>query len=463
MSKILIRNGHVIGQSAATSDVLIEGGRIAAVARTLAVDDAQIIDAAGMLVAPGFVDTHRHLWQTSIRGVAADWSLVDYIRNIRLGYATAYTPEDVYIGTYVGALEAIDAGITSLGDFCHIIRSPEHAEAARQALIDSGLRARLYYGFYNIPDEKPVFADHAARLAHAREFRRAFGSSTALISMGVALTEFNLQPIERTAAEVNLARELDLDITMHMGTLSTPDGVTRLREAGLLGPRMLHVHCNASTDPELEAIAGSGGTVSITPETEMQMGMGFPITNRALKAELRPTFGIDIVSDCSGDMFAQMRLALQTARAIDNQVVLDTGILPVSIGLSVADAYRFATADGAAAMGFDGVVGTIAPGLRADIILMRTEGIHHLPKTPDPVATIVLQARPSDVDTVLVDGIVRKRAGKLINVDLDAVGRRAQACADHLAEAARDAAARTGTTATASVYAAGVAKMTGTR
>ncbi|MBS0248690.1 MAG: amidohydrolase family protein [Proteobacteria bacterium] len=462
MSKTLIRNGHVVGQTTATCDVLIEDGRIVAVGPALAAGNAQIIEAAGMLVAPGFVDTHRHLWQTSIRGVAADWSLVDYIRNIRLGYATAYTPEDVYIATYVGALEAIDAGITSLGDFCHIIRSPEHAEAARQALIDSGLRARLYYGFYNIPDEKPVFADHAARLAHARDFRRAFGTSTDLISMGVALTEFNLQPIERTTAEVHLARDLDLDITMHMGTLSTPDGVSRLREAGLLGPRMLHVHCNASTDAELAQIAGSGGKVSITPETEMQMGMGFPITNRALKAELRPTFGIDIVSDCSGDMFAQMRLALQTARAIDNQVVLDTGKMPVSIGLTVANAYRFATLDGAAAMGFDGLVGAIAPGLRADIILMKIEGVHHLPKTPDPIATIVLQARPGDVDTVLVDGVVRKRAGKLVNVDFAAIGCRAQTSADHLAEAARDAAAHTGATATASVYAAGVAKMTGT-
>ena len=456
---LIIRNGRVVGQPAAT-DILVKDGAIAAIGPALVVDGAETIDAAGMIVMPGFVDTHRHLWQTSIRGVAADWSLVEYIRNIRLGYATAYRPEDVYVSTYVGVLEAMDAGITTLGDFCHIMRSPEHAEAARQALVDSGMRVRLYYGFYDIPEEKPVFASHADRLAHARAFRRSFGGPYDLVSMGVALTEFNLLPITDTAAEVELARELDLDITMHMGTLSTPDGVTRLDRAGLLGPRMLHVHCNACTDAELRRIADSGGKLSITPETEMQMGMGFPTTNRALAAGLRPTFGIDIVSDCSGDMVSQMRLALQTARAFDNQIVLDRGTMPVTVPLTVADAFDFATKDGAAALGLENTTGTLQVGTRADIVLMRTEGLHHMPRTADPVATIVLQSRPGDVDTVLADGVVRKRGGKLLGVDLSALATRAQASCDYIAAAASDTAARASMANTASVYAAGVTRMT---
>jgi len=460
MPRTIIRNGRVIGQAGETNEILIEDGRVAAIGPALEASDAMAIDAGGMIVAPGFVDTHRHLWQTSIRGVAADWSLVEYIRNIRLGYAAAYRPEDVYISTYVGALEAIDAGITTLGDFCHIVRSPEHADAARQAWLDSGMRGRLYYGFYDIPDEKPVFPNHADRLSHARSFRGGFGSADATLSFGLALTEFNLVPIASTAAEVELARELDVDITMHMGTLSTPDGVTRLHNAGLLGSRMLHVHCNASTDAELRQIAASGGAISITPETEMQMGMGFPNTNRALAAGLRPTFGIDIVSDCSGDMGSQMRLALQTARAIDNQAVLDTGKLPTSIPLRVTDAFDFATRDGAVALGLDHLVGSIAVGKRADLVLFRTAGLHHMPQTPDPVASIVLQSRPGDIDTVLIDGVVRKAGGTLVGVDMAALGRRAQASGDYLTAAARDAAERTGSTATASVYAAGVTKMT---
>ena len=458
-SSLLIRNGRVLGQDG-PADILVQNGAIAAIGPALPADDAEVIEAAGTIIMPGFVDTHRHLWQTSIRGVAVDWSLVDYIRNIRLGYATAYRPEDVYVSTLVGALEAMDAGITTLGDFCHIMRSPEHAEAAAQALRDSGIRARLHYGFYDIPEAKPVFKTHADRLAHARAFRRGFGGPAALVSMGVALTEFNLLPIADTAAEIALARELDLDITMHMGTLSTPDGVSRLQAAGLLGPRMLHVHCNASTDAELRLIAESGGALSITPETEMQMGMGFPTTNRALRAGLAPTFGIDIVSDCSGDMVSQMRLALQTARAIDNQVVLDTGVLPVSIKMTVADAFGYATAGGAAALGLDGTIGALRVGARADIVLIRTEGLHHMPRTPDPVATIVLQSRPGDVDTVLVDGIVRKRHGHMVDVDLVALGHRAQASSDYVAVEATRTAADAATATTASVYAAGVSRMT---
>ncbi|MGO4837928.1 amidohydrolase family protein, partial [Rhizobiaceae sp. 2RAB30] len=239
---------------------------------------------------------------------------------------------------------------------------------------------QFYYGFYDVPTEPPRFRDHASRVEHARAFfdgRFRSRPSSALVSMGVALTEFGLVPIDRTAAEIAVARDLDLPITMHMGTLSTPDGVSRLHNAGLLGPRMLHVHCNASSDDELRMIADSGGTISITPETELQMGMGFPVTNRALAAGLKPTLGIDIVSDYSGDMFAQMRIALQTARAIDNQKVLDTGRMPPTIDLTVADAYRFATADGAEAIGLGSQVGTLDVGKQADIILIRQDGIHY--------------------------------------------------------------------------------------
>ncbi len=463
--RTLIRGGRIVGGPSQPSDLLIEGGIIRAVEHAIDAQDAEIIDAAGMIVAPGFVDTHRHLWQTSIRGVAADWSLVEYIRFIRLGYATAYRPEDVWISNHAGALEALDAGITTICDYCHIIRTPEHADAAIEALDAAGIRGQFYYGFYDVPTEPPHFRDHASRVEHARTFfdgRFRSRPSSALVSMGVALTEFGLVPIDRTAAEIAVARDLDLPITMHMGTLSTPDGVSRLHNAGLLGPRMLHVHCNASSDEELHMIADSGGTISITPETELQMGMGFPVTNRALAAGLKPTLGIDIVSDYSGDMFAQMRIALQTARAIDNQKVLDTGRMPPTIDLTVADAYRFATADGAEAIGLGSQVGTLDAGKQADIILIRQDGIHYAPRAPDPVASIVLQARPSDIDSVFVAGIAKKRDGKLVGVDLPATLQRAQASADHLAREFEAAMARTEKTATKSVYASEVARATRT-
>jgi cytosine/adenosine deaminase-related metal-dependent hydrolase len=461
--KLLLKGGRIVGGPPIPADLLVEDGLIAAIAPDIDAAEAEVVDATGMLVAPGFVDTHRHLWQTSIRGVAADWSLVEYIRFIRLGYATAYRPEDVFIANHAGALEALDAGITTVCDYCHIIRTPAHAEAGLDGLDAAGIRGQFYLGFYDVPTEPPFFADHAARVAHARAFLGAQAKARpagSRVGVGVALTEFGLVPIEATAEEIAVARDLDLPLTMHMGTLSTPDGVSRLDRAGLLGPRMLHVHCNASSDEELKRIAGSGGTISITPETELQMGMGYPITNRALAVGLRPTLGIDIVSDYSGDMFAQMRIALQTARAIDNQKILDEGRMPPEIGLKVADAYAFATLDGAEAIGLGRETGSLAVGKQADILLIRQDGIHHAPRAPDPIAAIVLQARPSDVDSVFVGGVARKRGGRLVGVDLDAVRSRAQASADHLAAAFEQAMAGTAATATRSAYASEVARAT---
>ncbi len=457
--RLLIEGGKVVGTASGHADILVEDGVIRAIEPKIDAEDVERIDARGMIVAPGFVDTHRHLWQTGIRGVAGDWSLVEYIRFIRLGFATAYRPEDVRIANYAGALEALDAGITTIADFCHIIRRPEHAQAGWDGLAASGIRGQFYLGFYDVPTEPPYFVDHDARVAHARDFLRDKNGS-GLVTGGVALTETNLIPMEHTADEIRVARDLDLPITMHMGTLSTPDAVARLHKAGLLGPRMLHVHCNASGDDELRMIADSGGAVSITPETELQMGMGYPVTNRALSVGLAPTIGIDIVSDYSGDMFAQMRLTLQTARAIDNQKVLDQRRMPPSIDLKVADALRFATINGAEAMGLGSRVGSLEVGKQADIILVRQDGIHHMPRTPDPVAALVLQARPSDVDSVFVAGKARKRHGRLVGVDLDRIWRDAQASSDHLLSAFDEAMNRSGSTATRSAYDAEVSRAT---
>ncbi|CAH1654384.1 MULTISPECIES: amidohydrolase family protein [unclassified Chelatococcus] len=463
-TQILLKGGQVIGGPREPADLLIEGDIIAAIGPSIDAGDAEIIDVSGMLVAPGFVDTHRHIWQTSIRGVAADWSLVEYIRFIRLGYATAYRPEDVWISTYAGALEALDAGITTICDFCHIMRTPDHADAGIDGLDRSGIRGQFYYGFYDVPSEPRSFADHDARVRHARHFfdsRFRARPASALVTMGVALTEFNLIPVAHTADEITVARDFDIPMTMHMGTLSTPDSVARLAQAGLLGPRMLHVHCNASSDDELKAIADSGGALSVTPETELQMGMGIPVTNRALAVGLRPTLGIDIVSDYSGDMFAQMRIALQTARAIDNQKILDAGRMPPEIDLKVADVYDFATIDGARAIGLDAEVGSLAVGKQADIITVRQDGIHHAPRTPDPVASLVLQVRPSDIDSVFVAGQARKRNGRLVGVDVEAVRARAQASSDHLAAAFAEAMQKTGQTATRATYGSELARATG--
>jgi len=316
----------------------------------------------------------------------------------------------------VGLLEALDAGITALCDFCHIMNSPAHADAAMDAMRAAGLRTRLHYGFYDVPLDRPAFTDHAARLRDAARFAQRFGRASGPMSLGVALTEAKLVPPEATAAEIAFARGLGLPITAHMGTLSTPDAVAQLAAQKLLGPDMLHVHCNFSSDDELKMIRDSGGAVSCTPETELQMGMGFPVIGRLLALGMAPSLGIDIVSDYSGDMFSQMRIGLQTERALRNEPLLQARKMPASISPGVSDALAFATRNGAAAMGLSHRIGSLEAGKQADIIAIRQDGWHFMPPAK-AIPAIVLQARANDVDFVMVDGCIRKRDGALLGHD----------------------------------------------
>jgi 5-methylthioadenosine/S-adenosylhomocysteine deaminase len=421
MARTLLHGGEVlIGDPGAdrveSADVLIEDGRIIAIAPELDAD-AEPLDAGGRLVIPGFVDTHRHTWQTAMRGICADWTLLDYFLGIRLNAAGVYTADDVFAGNYVGALEALDAGVTCVLDFSHCLNSPDHSDEAVRGLRDAGIRGTFAYGMYPVPLERPAFADVAARVADARRVReRHFSSERDLLAMGVALTELGLVPWETTVAEVELARELDALVTAHVGTVWSdrrlPE-VELLHLGGLLGERQVHVHCNACSGRELDLLADAGASVSITPETELQMGMGFPVTQRLVERGLTPSLGCDIVSNNRGDLFTQMRLGLACERARTNEPELRGAQMPQTLTLSAAEMLHFATLGGAKALGLEREIGSVEVGKAADLVLLRTDGFGFTPPN-DPVAQIVMQAGVGDVDTVLIAGRVVKRDGKLI-------------------------------------------------
>src|ERR1039458_3478579 len=191
--RLLLRGGYVLPMDEELGelpggDVLIEDGMIAAVEQHLEVQDAELLDVSGHVVLPGFVDTHRHTWQTPFRGVCADWTLEDYFRGIRMSISPNCSAEDVYAGNYVGALEALEAGVTTILDFSHCNNTPEHADGAIQGLQDAGIRATFAYGYYPAPTAEPVFTEHEQRLADARRIReRALPSADGLVTMGVAL------------------------------------------------------------------------------------------------------------------------------------------------------------------------------------------------------------------------------------------------------------------------------------
>jgi cytosine/adenosine deaminase-related metal-dependent hydrolase len=442
--RTLLRGGRVLtmvpGAREARLDVLIDGERISDVAPRLAVDDADVVDASGMIVLPGFVDTHRHVWQTQLRTVATDWSLFDYFAQMRLMYSAFYEPDDVYLGNHVGALEAVSSGITTLVDHCHILHTPEHSDEAVRGLDESGIRAVFCYGLFDSPsyreDPRRASLKEGWRRDDARRIRRdRLSSGDARVTMGFAPFEIDARPYDVNADEIAFARELGAQrISCHVAMGSYDAGhrfVERLGKEGLLGEDLLFVHGAALTDDELRMMADSGAAVSATPETEMQMGMGFPVALRARDAGVRSSLGVDIVSNYSGDMFAQMRLCLQASRALDNREFERRDRAPRRIRLTARDVLDLATRGGAEAAGLASRAGTIEAGKQADLVMIRTDAIHMTPAI-DAVGAVVLNANASDVDTVFVGGRCLKKNGKLVGVDWPALSKRLHASSERI-------------------------------
>ena len=434
--RFLLRGGTVLSMdprigTLASGDVLIEDDRIAAIAPDLPDDDAEVVDVSGHIVAPGLIDTHRHTWQTQLRGLCADWTLTDYVFGVRLTLSPAYRPEDVYLGNRNGALDALNAGVTTLLDFSHCNNTPEHADAAVTGLRDTGIRAVFGYGFFeSSPFAPPHFAAHADRLADfARVADDWFASKDNLVTLGVALTEPELVPLEVTQAEVLAARERDALIVTHTGCLwQFPNSVTAMDDAGLLGPDQVHVHCNTLTDDEWRRLARNDAKLSISPETELNMGMGRPAFAAAARHGIKPTLSCDVLSLNTGDLFTQLRLGVAFQRWADTESVNLAGGDPEAVTVTAHDALEWTTVNAAEAVGLDDRIGSLTPGKQADVVVVAN------PASPqiDPAGALLFQTTADNVRHVLVAGRFVKRDGTLVGVDMNRLNADAEASAHHI-------------------------------
>jgi cytosine/adenosine deaminase-related metal-dependent hydrolase/ribose/xylose/arabinose/galactoside ABC-type transport system permease subunit len=426
--RTLIRGGTVLSLDPelgdfASGDVLIEGDRIVAVGPGLTNGEVDVIDASGMIVMPGFVDSHRHIWEGLLRNIGTDVPLegrISYISFVLHKLAPAFRPEDAYVGNLVSALGAIDAGITTLLDWSHIQGSPAHTDAVIQALNDSGLRAVFAYGFPwwgKWEERQPSWFVRAATEHFSSKDQKL---TLALAAPGPEFTDF-----EVTRDHWKLARETDARITTHVGVGSYgQDGkVQEFGEAGLLGPDTTYIHCTTLNDTEIQMIVDTGGTVSLASPVEMMMGHGMPPIQKFLDRGLRPSLSVDVETNVPGDMFTQMRTVLALQRAMASAV----GKTPVS----TREVLAFATVEGARANGLDTKVGTLTPGKQADLILLRTDRINVTPLN-DPATAVVAGMDTGNVDTVLIGGRVMKRHGALLHVDWPAVRRRAAESRDYV-------------------------------
>jgi cytosine/adenosine deaminase-related metal-dependent hydrolase len=438
--RVLLQGGQVLTMDPALGDlfggdVLLEGDRIAAVGPGLEAGGARVVDATDCIVMPGFVDSHRHTWETVIRGIAPDVSLGGYFELVLDQLAPAYRPEDVYAGNFLGSLEAVDAGVTTLLDWSHISNTPEHADEAIRGLRDAQLRAVYCYGNPNTS-----LADwwYTSTLVAPEDIRRVreqyFSSDDGLITLAMGTRGPGFCTPEVVRHDWELARDVGAPISVHVGMgpyAGRFSMVSQLDGLGLLGPDTTYIHCNYLSDDEFRLIAETGGKVSIAPSVEMVMGHGTPPTARALAHGLRPSLSIDVVTTVPGDMFTQMRFLFAEARLLAHEAAFAAGNEEEPVLLTSREVLEFATIEGARVCGLEDRTGSLTPGKQADVVVLRCDETNTYPVI-DPVSTVVHQADTRNVDTVFVAGKVLKQGGKLVGADLRAARDRAAASLDYL-------------------------------
>lgn len=446
----LIRNACVISMDSlvgdlARADILIEGQRIARIGPDIEAEDSEIIEGAGMIAIPGFIDTHRHTWEAPIRTILTDGTHRDYSETILKTIKNAVRAEDAYAATLAGAIEALDAGITTLLDWNHVSgHTPAHADASISALKEAGLRSVFSWApnFFawedEFPSRKPIPEDEAWRLR-----KTYFSSSDQLVTFGLGARGPKVTSPETVAEDWRIARDVGMHISFHVGI----DGVgpevrswhpiEDLYGQGLMGPDTMYIHCCTSSDRELSYIADTGGSVSVAAGSNMQMGIGVPPTGRAIKAGIRPSLSVDVVVNTPGEMFTQMRLVYNMQRMLDymeqSGMIVGRGELrdEWSPTINTRDVLEFATIAGARAVGLGDVTGSLSIGKQADIVLINTDNWSMMPLS-DPLGAVVSYATVADVDTVLVAGKFMKRRGKLVGVDKARIARLSLDVRDHM-------------------------------
>lgn len=425
--RTLLKGGYVAtldrtSGDIAGGDVLIDGSTIVAIGRDLPAGDAEVIDASNMVVMPGFIDTHRHTWQTALRGYVATGN---YFQIVLTQLGPLFRPEDVYIGNLLGAVGALDAGVTTMLDWSHIMNSPAHADAAIQALKESGIRAVFAHGVAQVGRSagatgQPNSQQHSADIHRLK--RDYFSSDDQLMTMAFAFGGIEFSSLEETIKDVRMAREMGIRLTTHVGVIPNAQAVTKMRDAGLLGPDITYVHASRCTDAEIKMIADSGGSISSSSLNERLPGL-----KQWLKYGLRPSISLDTEVAAPADLFAQMRALYWHER---------NWLTPAERAqVTPRDMLEFATIEGARQTGLDRKVGTLAVGKRADIVMIKRNEARLLPVAGDPLVRIVLMGEASQVQWVFVDGQVRKRAGQLVGFDLDRLNRLALASQQRLIQA----------------------------
>ena len=425
MNRTLIRGATIVTMDTQgdlpVGDILVTGDTLTEIAPVIHVDDAQVVDATGHIIIPGLINAHMHTWQTALRGLAANWTLLEYFKKMHAGLATVFTPDDLYIATLVGSLNQLNCGTTTLADWCHNNPTPPHNDAAIAGLLASGMRAAFFHGTPKPdpqPGQKPFW-----EVPHPRaEIERLLKAhqNLPLLSIHAAVLGPHYSTLEVALHDFAMAKDLGLIASLHQGggPARTPDGWEKLEAAGLLGEHINIVHGHALDDVQLQRFCELGMSFSAAAESEMSQGHGHPITGRLRAFGRAPSLGVDLESVMSGDMLSQARIALGIQRSLDNVAYRAThGSIPPTSTITTREALSWVTVEGARMLKQSHRIGSLAAGKQADLVMIRASDLNMQP-VHDPINSVVMQASLANIDSVMVAGCWKKRDGKLLDVDL---------------------------------------------
>ncbi len=420
-SAVVFRHGTVLTMDdthrvLTDADVLVVGDRIAEVGTGLTAPDGALeVDASGGIVMPGMIDTHRHMWQTAMRGYGADWTLTQYFVWYYLEHGRRFRPEDIRAGNLLGALEALDAGVTTTVDWSHGLQSVDHAEAAVDALRSVPGRFVLAYGNIQAgPWEWTAQPEVQRFLTGLRDA----GDDRLGVQLAFDVTGDPAFP-EKAAFEV--ARELGLPVTTHAGVwgATNDDGIRLMHEHGFMTPETTYVHAATLDKDSYLRIAATGGSVSVSTESEQSAGQGYPPTWQVRRYDIPVSLSMDTSVWWSGDLFSAMRTTLGADRSREHLEAHVEGDTVTHVHLRAEHVVDWATRGGARALGRDDL-GRLTPGAKADVVLLKNDESPVSFPLLNPYGHVAFQAQRGDVHTVLVDGVVVKRDGKLVGADLAA-------------------------------------------
>jgi cytosine/adenosine deaminase-related metal-dependent hydrolase len=433
---IVFRNGIVITMDnqhrvLKDCDVLVVDGVIKEIGPNLSAPDGALsIDASGGLIMPGMIDTHRHMWQTAMRGYGADWSLSQYFVWYYLQHGKNFRPEDIYAGNLLSAIEAVDAGVTTSVDWSHGLSSTDHADAAVDALEAVPGRFNLAYGnIQAAPWEWSV----------SKEFKdfvsRRFGSQNDMMSFSMAFDVLG-DPSFPEKPAFDVAKELGVPVTTHAGVygVNGDDSIRLMHENGCMTPDTVFVHCSSLSADSYHRIAASGGSASVATESEQSAGQGYPSSWILRQYYIPISLSHDTSVWWSSDFFTAMRATAGADRSRQHFESQLKGEQVINLDIRCEEVIHWATRGGAKALGMEDKIGSLEVGKRADIVLVKNDNSPAMFPIINPYGHVVMQAQRADVDTVVIDGNIVKHEHRLIGIDLAAARTKTEATVTFLAD-----------------------------